>query len=564
MFNTDKINKEQFNNSWMQLIVLILLSAILFFTGLSGRALWGSEGRWAEIAREMIMSGNYFLPTIDGKVYFDKPLLSYWIILPFSFKGVVTELSSRMPSALSGIGVVLLTFIIGRRLFNSRVGMISAMLLSTSFMFVLWSRTASAEMLNLFMIWLAFLLFLTGNSRGRLMYIVLLYIVGAIAAFCKGPVAPAVIFISIGFYSAIELLINLRKKGFAWIVFKKVFYSEFCWIFSSQGFAGFVAGLSFFTGLLLAPVVLTGSWQSVELMWRENILRFFRPFDHIEPIYAYLKYIPLFSAPWTFFLLASFREIKGWENDRLTRWIITIAVAIFIFFTSSGSRRSYYILPILPALAIINGKVIFDWLNMTDPLRKKIIYAAALLTSILLALAGIGLFFAYFYNGIPRHMSQLALGAFAVAGAAASFILFVRKKHFKGFIMLFSFIFIVEVWVFTIGMAAAETGRTLRPFAQKTAARLQYVSDNKIAIYQVENSALIFYLKRNPLIKLSNPRDVKEFIRKNPDGLIISNLSVLPAFQYEKYLEKVVPIIVEKPVLDKKDDPLALFAISGE
>jgi 4-amino-4-deoxy-L-arabinose transferase-like glycosyltransferase len=557
-------NPCKFNNIWIQLIILILLSIILLFTGLSIRSLWGSEGRWAEIAREMIMSGNYFLPTINGKVYFDKPLLSYWIILPFSLKGLVTELSSRIPSAISGIGVILLTFIIGLRLFNSMVGIISAMLLSTSVMFVLWSRSASAEILNLFVIWLVFLIFLIANYRGSLIYIVMIYIVSAIASFCKGPVAPAVIFTSIGFYSTIELLINLRKKGFTRIVFKEGFSSEFIWIFSWKGLLGLLAGFAFFTGLLMVPVLLTGSWQSVELMWRENVLRFFRPFDHIEPFYTYLKYIPLFYAPWTFFLIASIIGIKDWEYDRFSRWIIIIAVAIFIFFTSSGSRRSYYILPILPALAIMTGKTMVDWFNMKNPFQKRTIHTAALLTSMLPALAGIGLLIAYFRIEIPHDVSQLPLGAFAIIGAAASLILFVRNKPLKGFVMLFSLIFIIELWTFTIGMAAAESKRTLRSFAQKTAARLQYVSDNKIALYQVEDSALIFYLQKKPLINFNNPTEAKEFIYKTHDGFIIANISALPAFQREKYLEKMVPVIIEKPVPKDDDTYLALFALSDK
>jgi len=557
------LNKIKFSNSWTLPIVLILLSAILLLTGLSIRSLWGSEGRWAEIVREMILSGNYFLPTINGKVYFDKPLLSYWLILPFSTNGIVTEASSRIPSAISGIGVILLTFLISRRLFGSKTGTISAMLLSTSIMFVMWSRTASAEILNLFMIWLAFLIFLSSNYNGSLISIVLLYIVGAIASFCKGPVAPAVIFISIGFYSAIGLLINLKGKGFTYITFKEGLSSEFFWIFSWKGLLGLFTGLAFFAGLLLVPVVLTGSWQSVELMWRENILRFFHPFDHIEPIYIYLKYIPIFFAPWTFFLLASICGIKSWERDRFNRWIILIAFAIFTFFTSSGSRRSYYIMPILPALAIITGKTLKDWFTMKDSPQKKIIHAAALLTSTLLALAGVGLIFAYFHNEIPHHMSQLALGAFAIAGAVMSFILFIRIKPFKGLIILFAVVFIVELWVFTIGMAVTEHKRTLRPFSQKAAAYIKKVSDNKIALYRVEDSALIFYLKRNPLIYLNNPEEVKKFLYENPDGFIISNSSIMPIFQHKQYSGKMVPVIVEKPVLDKEDDSLTLFAISG-
>ena len=75
----------------------------LFLSGLSLRSLWGSEGRWAVVAREMMQTGNYFLPTINGQVYFDKPLLSYWAIIPFSWFTGVTETSARLPGALAGL-----------------------------------------------------------------------------------------------------------------------------------------------------------------------------------------------------------------------------------------------------------------------------------------------------------------------------------------------------------------------------------------------------------------------------------------------------------------------------
>ncbi len=562
--NPDKTDREKIINRWIGPVSLILLSTVMLFTGLSIRSLWGSEGRWAEIAREMIMSGNYFLPTINGNVYFDKPLLSYWLILPFSLQGVVTEFSSRLPSAISGIGVILITFMMGSRLFNKMTGILSAMILSTTVMFILWSRTASAEMLNVFMIWLALLIFFTDNRRGNPIHIFLLYIIGAVAAFCKGPVAPAVIFISIGFYSTAELFINLKNKGFTCASFKERFYSEFYWIYSWKGLAGLLTGLTFFTGFLLAPVVLTGSWQSVELMWRENILRFLKPFDHIEPFYIYLKYIPLFSAPWTLFLIASIMELKKWEYSRLTRCIVIIAISIFIFFTSSGSRRSYYILPIMPSLAIITGKVLSDWLDSENPVRKKLIDMAAILTAILVALAGTGLLLAYFHTGIPRHISQLALGTTTIAAAAISFRLLLKQKQFRGFLTLFSMIFIIELWAFTIGMAVAENNRTLLPFAKKTALQLQHVDDSKIAIYQLGDSALIFYLKRKPLKYYDNLAALKDFIHKNPDGFIIAELNTISSFQSENSLGTLIPIIIEKPVLKKKDDPIALFAVSSK
>jgi len=121
---------------WQYLGIIALTGIILLFTGLSVRSLWGSEGRWAEIAREMLISGNYFLPTINGQTYFDKPLLSYWAIVPFAINGVVTEVAARMPGVLAGMGTVIITFVIGRRLFGSKTGFISSFLLLTSAMFV--------------------------------------------------------------------------------------------------------------------------------------------------------------------------------------------------------------------------------------------------------------------------------------------------------------------------------------------------------------------------------------------------------------------------------------------
>ncbi len=553
-------------NPTVQFLLLIILSTVLLFTGLSIRSLWGSEGRWAEIAREMILSGNYFLPTINGIVYFDKPLLSYWAILPFSLNGTVTEASSRLPSAISGVGVILLTLVIGRRLFGGKTGMVSATLLSTSAMFVLWSRTASAEMLSLFMVWLAFWVFLASDyGRGHTAYIVLLYIVGAVASFCKGPVAPAVIFTSLGFYSSIETLISAKKEGFARATFRKSVSLEFRWIFSWQGLWGMFAGSFIFTLLLLLPVITTGSWESVQLMWRENVLRFFRPFDHIEPPYVYLKYIPLFFTPWVFFLIASFWEINKWEQAKPRRWILLITTAIFIFFTCSGSRRSYYILPILPALAIITGKTIDDWLSGDSFSKKLVVHVAALLTSTLLLLTGIGLLYAYFRIEFPHHISQLALGTTAIVSAIASILFFCRGKLPQGFITLFILIFIVELWGFTVGMAIGESKRTLREFSQKVSTHLKDVNDNKIAIYQVQDSAFIFYLNRKPLTYLGNKKELEQFIIKNPDGFVITNLGIASTpGGLGSYLHKMSPAVVEKSVPTKKDDPLALFALSNQ
>ena len=548
---------------WVLPGLLVFLSGVLFLSGLSIRSLWGSEGRWAEVAREMVRSDNYFLPTINGQVYFDKPLLSYWVILLASFKGVVTEGSSRLPSALSGIGAVLLTFAVGRRLFGSRAGAISGMFLLTSVMYLLWSRTASAELLNLFAVWLALWIFLRNDFTNRSLAVISLYVLGAVAAFCKGLVGPAVIFSSIGFSSANEILADLKGKDTNRHLFIESVSRRFFWILSRPGALGILAGSAAFTGLLLAPVVFTGSWQSVELMWRENVLRFFLPFDHIEPPHIYLKYIPLFFAPWTLFLAASLLDSKRLIQTGQFRRILMITLAVFLFYTASGSRRSYYILPILPALAILTGGIVDGWLGNRGTSKGRAIRTAAVATSVFPLLTGAALIYAYFGLEIPRHISQLPVAALSMAGAVVSIRMFVQERRLKGFVVLFAVVFIIEIWGVTLGMALGEKERTLKPFSEKVNYLLRDVKDDKIAFYQVEDSALIFYLNRKPLESLHNIENLKTFMNSNPDGFIIADMSVVQGFESEILPRKPALMLVERAVSRKKDDPLALFALSG-
>lgn len=547
---------------WQYLGILALTSIILLFTGLSVRSLWGSEGRWAEIVREMLISGNYFLPTNNGQPYFDKPLLSYWAIIPFAINGVVTEVAARMPGVLAGMGIVIITFVIGRRLFGSKTGFISSFLLLTSVMFVLWSRTASAEMLNVLAIWLSFWLFTSGAHHGSLVYVIFLYSICAIASFCKGPVAPAVVFSSITFYSVVEALVQARKNGFIFSAIKEAFLSKLRWIISWQGLFGVLGGAVIFMVFLLMPVIFTGSWSSVELMWKENVQRFFRPFDHIEPLYTYFKHIPVFFAPWTLFMLASLLGIRCWKKNIPERLIILLTLAIFIFFTISGSRRSYYILPILPGLALITGKGITDWLmTAREHANQWALKSAAILTCSILILAGICIIFVFFDNRIPSHVSQLVIGAFAIIAGIISLILFCKKIPQKGLVILVSLVFVIELWVFTVGMAVAEKKRTLRPFALKVADYLKNVSDDKIALCQGYDSAFTFYLKRGPLRVLNTAEEFKSFQKMQTDGFLIGDLSFISKFQQSGNLDGTSVIFIEKLNPKKHGDNLALFSL---
>ena len=97
-------------------VIILAVGCILLFGGLGARSLWYSEGRWAEITREMILSGDFYHPTIGGEAYFDKPLLTYWLVaIVTAITGRLDEWAVRVPSAVSGLITVVATMWIGER-----------------------------------------------------------------------------------------------------------------------------------------------------------------------------------------------------------------------------------------------------------------------------------------------------------------------------------------------------------------------------------------------------------------------------------------------------------------
>ena len=71
---------KRWNSEQKALLVLLAVSALLLLLGLGSRELWGPETRWANIALQMLQSGDYLDPYLKGSPYYDKPLPSYWLI----------------------------------------------------------------------------------------------------------------------------------------------------------------------------------------------------------------------------------------------------------------------------------------------------------------------------------------------------------------------------------------------------------------------------------------------------------------------------------------------------
>lgn len=353
---------------WRRLAAIVLiLAAALFFTRLGARALWASEFRWAEIAREMLASGNYFWPTIDGRVYYDKPLGSYWLVVAAAhLRGTMDEAAARIPCALAGLLGVATLMLIARRLYDWRVAAWSGFILATCYSFVFFSRHASADVETVTGELIALALFLRNEDRRGGAWVIGLWLAMALTSLTKGLLGFVLPITVIGAYSclregwkecAARLLHGSIAGRMRWLIERNG------WFFNWTTIPAAIIGIAVYAIPFAISNHLMHSDRGLYLVYRENVVRYFEPFDHRGPIYLYCYIIFLLMAPWSVLLPGALAHLHGARAEsarqvRSDRFAMVYFWATFVFFTLSGSRRSYYLLPILPAASLIVARLL--------------------------------------------------------------------------------------------------------------------------------------------------------------------------------------------------------------
>ena len=142
------------------------------------------------------------------------------------------------------------------------------------------------------------------------------------------------------------------------------------------------------------------------LVYRENVLRYFQPFDHKGPIYTYFLYLPIYMLPWALFFIPSLFSLKSrWsrmsDGMKSMCWAVLL---LFVFFTFSGSRRNYYVLPLVPFAILMTA----DWiLAGADQLARRYIWAGRVAVSFFMIL------FLSFDVAQPLYYAQGGMTGFA-------------------------------------------------------------------------------------------------------------------------------------------------------
>ena len=334
---------------------LFIAAIILLFSCLGGREIWTQEHRWADIVYTMFYYHDFLHPYLNGSNYYDKPLLSYWLIGGLStLFGQLSTWSMRLPSAFAGLLAVWSIYRLGTYLKDKSLGLLAGWILLTTYYFIFWARTSSADMLNMAGTLFAVTWYFEHKVRARFSDYAVFFIILALTSLCKGLICPVVAFLVIfpDLMMTQEWKRHLKLRVLLAMIPAAIIYILPFWASTYFGNHGY-------------------NENGLYLVYKENILRYFQPFDHKGPIYTYFEFLPIYLLPWTLFFIPALIAIRrSWKTMSMnSKWIIWAVFLLFVFLTLSGSRRNYYVLPLVPFAILLTA----DWiLAGAENLRRNI------------------------------------------------------------------------------------------------------------------------------------------------------------------------------------------------
>ncbi len=316
----------------------VIASGLILFFNLWGRSL-ENHGylRYAEVAREMIQSGDWVIPRLNGDIYIDKPPFLFWLIaIPSSVHGSVTPFIARLPGALFAWMGVILLFLWGKRAYGTvQSGLLSGGILLTTYEYFFQARLAKTDSVLCVLVILSLYSFYLGygaSGRKRYLFHGLSFFSMGLAVLTKGPIG---LFIPL---LVISIFLFKERRWGLWV--------------SKEFILGYVI-----VGLVVLPWVFlfidrVGFDRAITLMKENQIL------TRTAPIYFYFVQIWGDFFPWSIFL--PFVSVSVWrqreqiwhsEKSLFLIWFIALFIALTLF----KYRVSRYLLPALPPLALIAG-----------------------------------------------------------------------------------------------------------------------------------------------------------------------------------------------------------------
>lgn len=489
-------------------MALALLLGVLFGFQLGDRALWSpEEGHYAEIAREMAVSGDYLTPRIAGITFLEKPPLFIWLESAAIRLLGVNEWSLRLWPAMFAAAGALGVYIGGRELFGRRTGLISSAVLATSGLYFGLAHIVNLDMAVSVLLACGLLAFLLGTreppGRRRRFALWAFFVFSALATLTKGLIGIVIPGLVIG--SWILLLGE-------WRILKTAYLPS---------------GASLFL-LIAAPWHILVARNNPEFpsyyFVHQQFQRFLtKPEGPFQEPWAFVPVLLVGLLPWTLFLVQALRHNLNfyWRERSRHKEALFLALWagwVFLFFSASRFKVLPYILPMFPPLAILIARY---FAAAWDTNRRWAVRPAYLIVAgafVVLAAAGGTAPQHYFerYSGWPnetsgdegtivaaplkesRELSLLRIYLYAQTGillfGTAATLIVNKRRGFRGGFLSLTLTWILFLLVLNSSLPLLDQRRSVKALA--TVLRSKLKPGDQVAAYYAYYQDLPVYLQR--------------------------------------------------------------------
>lgn len=370
---------------------LVIVLLIIRFTQLGAYPLMDTtEARYAEIGREMANSNDWITPTLNEKPFWAKPPLSFWLTAAsFRIFGY-SEFAARIPHFLVSLFTLALTFILASRMFGKQTACLSVLILLSSGLFHATMALVMTDETLMFTVTLALVAFFASvhseTSVGRLAWGYVFFAGLGLSLLAKGPVGAVLILLPIGAWAMFHQrwretarTLPLRSGTLLMLLISVPWY-----VLGEIKTPGFLR--YFLVGEHLQRFLISG--------WEGD--RFGNSHEHIRG--TIWLYGLIATLPWGILIVAVLQRMKWWNLRQAfsspdVAFLICWFLSPLVLFTLAGNIIITYILPGLPAMAILFAAVLIrsaeSVVECRDiwPMRRVTVGLSALLFPVLFAIA---------------------------------------------------------------------------------------------------------------------------------------------------------------------------------
>lgn len=494
-------------------LTLALAATVVYGLAAFSRDFWSpDEPDFADAVREMNVRGSWLLPYQNGKPYSEKPILYYWTMAattPFT-GGDVDPGALRVPSMVSGAFLVFGATLLAGWRGGRREGLLAGAATAVAPLVFWQSQFIQIDAFFTALLFTAFaaqmLVDLDPVRRER--WVWAFHVLLPLAVLTKGPLA----IVLTGLVALVRCVATRSLRP----------------VLDLRPFRGALVSIALVVPWYWFATRAGGPEYTYDLIVKQNWIRFFHAFDHIQPWWFFLEKVWGDFAPWTLpVLVAPFalRSSGLFSRRPELKWALTISLTCLVFLSTSQSKQGKYLLVAYPFAAVLLAAAVSEWERRAGRglklFRGYLLFVAALLLGAALALGPVAVRKAPAYAGLAPGLA-LPLG---IGAAGTLWVLWRRRgEAVPAALALAATLAAGEAAVGPVVFRAVDVAKTGRPFYDRVR---PLVGDPAVPLVYWGNpyrSYPILQLRRHTGHVVTEPALV-EWLNANPGGYVLADAS---------------------------------------